>query len=78
MAGIDSTFSAAGSNMSIGVVGKVINFGHADRGNIFGDKVDNTAGENNLIGNGFNGMYQQSSKIGDTIQYNPNSLYPNS
>jgi hypothetical protein len=78
MAGMDSTFSAAGSNMSIGVVGKEINYGHADRGNPLGDRVDNTNGQNTLIENGFNGMYQQSAKVSGSIQYNPNSFYPNS
>lgn len=78
MAGMDSTFSGPGTNMSIAAVGKIINYGHADRGNPLGDKVDNTNGTNTLIEDGFNGMISQSAKIGGTIQYNPNSLYPNS
>ena len=77
MAGMDSTFSAAGSNQSITVVGTQVNFGQANMGNPNGDVVDNTAGKNTLIENGFNGMYGQSSKT-TGIQYNSAALYPNS
>ena len=78
MAGTDSTFSAAGSNQSISVVGAVINVFQVNRGNPNGDVVDNNAGKNTLIEDGFNGTYGQSAKIGGSIQYNPNSFYPNS
>jgi hypothetical protein len=74
MAGTDSTFSAAGSNQSISVVGAVVNVFQVNRGNPNGDVVDNST----LIEDGFNGTYGQSAKIGGSIQYNPNSFYPNS
>lgn len=75
MAGMDSTFSAAGSEQSISVVGKVVNVFQVDRGNPLGDKVDNSAGQ---VGHSLNGMHSQSTKVGGSIQYNPNSFYPNS
>jgi hypothetical protein len=59
MAGTDSTFSAAGSEMSNTGVGKIINYGQADRGNPNGDQVDNSAGKNKVMEDGFNGMYGQ-------------------
>lgn len=75
MAGMDSTFSAAGSEQSISVVGKVVNVFQVDRGNPLGDKVDNSEGDNKVT---LNGMYSQSARVGGSIQYNPNSFYPNS
>lgn len=78
MAGTDSTFSAAGSEQSISVVGKVVNVFQANDGNINGDVVNNNEGKNKLIEDGFNGTFNQSAKLAASIQYNPNSFYPNS
>ncbi len=78
MAGTDSTFSAAGSEMSNTAVGKIPNLYQVNRGNPLGDRVDNSNGKNTLIEDGFNGMYSQSAKFNASVQYNPNSFYPHS
>jgi hypothetical protein len=79
MAGTDSTFSASGSEQSNTSVGTVINKDgqNAGMGNANGDQVDNSAGANTLITDGFNGTFGQSPKI-YSVQYNPAALYPNS
>ena len=80
MAGTDSTFSAAGSEQSVGSVGKVINtdFGNAGAGNPLGDRVDRTEGKNKVMEDGYEGTFQKSTKLTSSVQYNPNSFYPHS
>jgi len=79
MAGMDSTFSAAGSQQSNTGVGHIItnDSQNAGMGNPLGDKVDNSAGKNTLMENGFQGTFGKSTK-NEYIQYNPNSFYPKS
>ena len=80
MAGTDSTFSAYGSEQSNTARGTVSmkDQGNAGLGNPQGDRVVNTEGENKLIEDGFFGTFQQSTRLTNSIQYNPASLYPNS
>jgi hypothetical protein len=79
MAGTDSTFSAAGSEQSVGSVGKVVNkdYGNAGAGNPNGDRVDNSNGKIKVQEDGFEGTFGKSTKS-EYIQYNPNSFYPKS
>ena len=80
MAGMDSTFSAAGSQQSNTGVGKVINKDcqNAGMGNPNGDRVDRTEGKNKVMEDGYEGTFQKSTKLTSSVQYNANSFYPHS